>query len=75
MTGGAGFIGSHVADALIARGHDVTILDDLSGGFPENVPAAAVLVRGSVADHALVDRLFTERRFEHVYHLAAYAAR
>jgi UDP-glucose 4-epimerase len=74
VTGGAGFIGSHVADALIARGHDVTILDDLSGGFPENVPAAAVLVRGSVADHALVDRLFTERRFDHVYHLAAYAA-
>ena len=58
MTGGAGFIGSHVADALIARGHDVTILDDLSGGFPENVPAAAAFVRGSVADHALVDRLF-----------------
>jgi len=74
VTGGAGFIGSHVADALIARGHDVAILDDLSGGFPENVPAAAAFVRGSVADHALVDRLFAERRFEHVYHLAAYAA-
>lgn len=74
MTGGAGFIGSHVADALIARGHDVTVLDDLSGGFPENVPAAAAFVRGSIADHVLVDRLFTERRFDHVYHLAAYAA-
>ena len=74
MTGGAGFIGSHVADALIARGHDVTILDDLSGGFPENVPAAAAFVRGSIADHAVVTRLFDERRFEHVYHLAAYAA-
>ena len=74
VTGGAGFIGSHVADALIARGHDVTILDDLSGGFRENVPAAAVFVSGSVVDHALVDRLFAEHRFEHVYHLAAYAA-
>jgi len=74
VTGGAGFIGSHVADALIARGHDVTILDDLSGGFAGNVPAAAALVRGSISDHALVDRLFVERRFEHVYHLAAYAA-
>ena len=74
VTGGAGFIGSHVADALIARGHDVTILDDLSGGFRENVPAAAVFVIGSVVDHALVDRLFAEHRFEHVYHLAAYAA-
>jgi UDP-glucose 4-epimerase len=74
VTGGAGFIGSHVADALIARGHAVTVLDDLSGGFPENIPAAAALVRGSIADHGLVDRLFGERRFEHVYHLAAYAA-
>jgi UDP-glucose 4-epimerase len=74
VTGGAGFIGSHVADALIGRGHGVTILDDLSGGFSGNVPPAAALVRGSVADHALVDRLFAEQRFEHVYHLAAYAA-
>src|SRR3954464_3226432 len=74
VTGGAGFIGSHVADALIARGHDVTILDDLSGGFPENVPAAAVLVRGSIANHTVVDRLLADGRFEHVYHLAAYAA-
>ena len=74
MTGGAGFIGSHVADALIARGHDVTLLDDLTGGFAENVPGAAAFVRGSVTDHALVDGLFEERRFEHVYHLAAYAA-
>jgi UDP-glucose 4-epimerase len=74
VTGGAGFIGSHVADALIGRGHDVTILDDLSGGFEDNVPAGAAFVQGSVVDHALVDRLFEERRFHHVYHLAAYAA-
>jgi UDP-glucose 4-epimerase len=74
VTGGAGFIGSHVADALIARGHDVTILDDLSGGFRENVPAAAVFVDGSVVDDTLVNRLFAEHRFDHVYHLAAYAA-
>src|SRR6266566_5580201 len=67
-------MGTHVAEALSARRHDGTILDELRGGFPANVPAAAALVRGSVADHALVDRLFTERRFEHVYHLAAYAA-
>ena len=74
VTGGAGFIGSHVAEALIARGHDVTILDDLSGGFRENLPASAAFVSGSVVDHVLVDRLFAEHRFAHVYHLAAYAA-
>ncbi len=74
VTGGAGFIGSHVADALLAAGHEVTVLDDLSGGFPENVPAGASPVWGSVTDAALVDRLFAERRFDHVYHLAAYAA-
>lgn len=74
VTGGAGFIGSHVADALIARGHEVTVLDDLSGGFRENIPAAARFVHGSVSDPATVDRVFAGPRFDHVYHLAAYAA-
>ena len=74
VTGGAGFIGSHVADALIRQGCRVTILDDLSGGVRENVPAGATFVHGSVADEALVDRVFDEGRFTHVYHLAAYAA-
>lgn len=74
LTGGAGFIGSHVAHALAARGHEVTVVDDLSGGFIENVPEAASFVRGTITDHTLVDRLFEERRFEFVYHLAAYAA-
>jgi UDP-glucose 4-epimerase len=74
VTGGAGFIGSHVAGALLDRGHDVTVLDDLSGGFLDNIPEGAHFVQGSVTDHALVDRVFAEGRFEHVYHLAAYAA-
>jgi UDP-glucose 4-epimerase len=74
VTGGAGFIGSHVAEALLGRGHEVVVLDDLSGGFGDNVPPPAALVKGSVTDVPLVDRLFTERRFEYVFHLAAYAA-
>jgi len=74
VTGGAGFIGSHVADALLARGHEVTVLDDLSGGFTDNVPPAARLVRASVTDSVAVDRLFDEAAFDYVYHLAAYAA-
>jgi UDP-glucose 4-epimerase len=74
VTGGAGFIGSHVADALIARGHAVTVLDDLSGGYRENVPARATFVQGTITDHAVVDRLFSTTRFDYVFHLAAYAA-
>jgi UDP-glucose 4-epimerase len=74
VTGGAGFIGSHVAEALLARGHAVTVVDDLSGGFQANVPHGADFVAGSLLDHVLIDRLFAERRFDFVYHLAAYAA-
>lgn len=74
VTGGAGFLGSHVAQALLQRGHQVTILDNLSGGFRANVPAAAEFVEGSVTDAALIDRTFESRRFDYVYHLAAYAA-
>ena len=74
VTGGAGFIGSHVADALLARGHQVTVLDDLSGGFIDNVSPQAQFVRGSITDVDLVTRLFETRRFDYVFHLAAYAA-
>ena len=74
VTGGAGFIGSHVVDHLIAMGHQVIVLDDLSGGFVENVNMHAQLVRGSILDHVLVNRLFDDYRFDYVFHLAAYAA-
>ena len=72
VTGAAGFIGSHVCSAMLQKGHRVVALDDLSGGFPENVPPGAVFVRGSVTDSDLVARLFAEHRFEYVFHLAAY---
>jgi UDP-glucose 4-epimerase len=74
VTGGAGFMGSHVCDVLLAMGHDVVVLDDLSGGFEDNVPKGTRLVVGDVADQTAVDRLFREEPFDYIYHLAAYAA-
>ena len=74
VTGGAGFIGSHVAEQLLRRGHEVVVLDDLSGGFTDNVPPGVEFVRGSVNDVDLVDDLFRRKQFAYVYHLAAYAA-
>lgn len=74
ITGGAGFIGSHTAENLIGHGYDVFVLDDLSGGFTDNVPAGARFVQGSIYDSALVDHLFETEKFEYIFHLAAYAA-
>jgi UDP-glucose 4-epimerase len=74
ITGGAGFIGSHVAEQLIGMGNQVVVLDDLSGGYEDNVPPGAKFVRGSILDHALIDSIFSAHKFDYVYHLAAYAA-
>jgi UDP-glucose 4-epimerase len=74
VTGGAGFIGSHVAEYLINMGHKVVVLDDLSGGYEENVPDQAIFVEGSILDHDLIDSLFREHDFDQIYHFAAYAA-
>jgi UDP-glucose 4-epimerase len=75
VTGAAGFLGSHLADHLVEQmGFEVTALDDLSGGFRENVHPKAEFVLGSVTDEKLVKELFRTREFRYVYHLAAYAA-
>src|SRR6478672_1775325 len=75
VTGGAGFIGSHLVDALIERGEEVVILDDLSTGRRENLTTAlergADLVEGDVTDPATVSELVKGRRPGAIFHLAA----
>jgi UDP-glucose 4-epimerase len=75
VTGAAGFIGSHLTRGLAADGRvRVVALDDLSGGFRDNLPPDVAFVEGSVTDTALVARVFQEHRIRYVFHLAAYAA-
>ena len=74
VTGGAGFIGSYVADNLIDQGHNVIILDDLSGGFLRNANDKATFILGTILDTGLLESIFKEYKFDYVYHLAAYAA-
>jgi len=74
VTGGAGFIGAHVSRELLKLGQKVVILDDLSGGFEENIPQNVLFVKGSITDTALLAGLFETHQFDYVYHLAAYAA-
>jgi UDP-glucose 4-epimerase len=74
VTGAAGFIGSHVCEALLAEGHRVIALDDLSGGFRANVPSGVRFEQGSILDAPLLGRIFASQQIDYVYHLAAYAA-
>jgi UDP-glucose 4-epimerase len=74
ITGGAGFIGSHLADHLIARGHSVHILDNLSTGRPENVEHLLEHPRfestiGDILEYTTLEKCIS--RCDHVYHLAA----
>jgi len=74
VTGGAGFIGSHIVHALVARGEEVVVLDNLTGGDRTNVPAQATLVVGDIVHAPTVDELFAAYRPDRVLHLAAFAA-
>ncbi|MGA8027944.1 MAG: NAD-dependent epimerase/dehydratase family protein [Bryobacteraceae bacterium] len=75
VTGAAGFLGAHVVREVAAlRKVSIVALDDLSGGFEENLPPDVHFVKGSVTDTALLEKLFNQYQFKYVYHLAAYAA-
>src|SRR5687768_17567717 len=70
VTGGAGFIGSHVVDAYVERGHEVTILDDLSSGQPENLNPKADFIVADLREADTIDKL-RGRGFDLVNHHAA----
>ena len=72
VTGGCGFIGSHLCDAIVARGDRVRVIDDLSTGFVANLPPGAEFLRGDVCDTALVDA--ATDGVDGVFHLAAIAS-
>ena len=71
ITGGAGFIGSQVADRFVSLGHEVAVLDDLSSGFRKFVPTAARFFKADLSDASAVERCFAEFRPEVVDHHAA----
>lgn len=73
VTGGAGFIGSHVADELIAAGHRVVIVDDLSTGHRENVPAAATFYAADICDAPKMAEIFATEQIEAISHQGARA--
>lgn len=75
VTGAAGFIGAHIVRELQKLGEvSVVALDDLSGGYEENLPPGVEFIKGSITDAELLARLFEKYNFRFVYHLAAYAA-
>ncbi|MFH0952029.1 MAG: NAD-dependent epimerase/dehydratase family protein [Patescibacteria group bacterium] len=70
VTGGAGFIGSHLVDSLIADDHQVSIIDDLSSGLKENINRAAEIFKLDIRDQG-INKIFTKQKPEIVFHLAA----
>ncbi len=71
VTGGAGYVGSHLVLALVDRGDDVVVLDNLRQGHRAAIPAGVRLVEGDIADLALVNRLLGEGGWDGVFHFAA----
>ena len=74
VTGGAGFIGSHLVERLLRDGFAVTVLDNFATGAREHVSREADLVEGDVAERALVDRVVAKGRFDAVFHVAGQAS-
>ncbi|MFI2614513.1 UDP-glucose 4-epimerase GalE [Streptomyces sp. NPDC018584] len=71
ITGGAGYIGAHVARVMAGAGEDVVVLDDISSGVPRRLPADVPLIRGSALDAELLRHVLAEHGVTGVVHLAA----
>ena len=72
ITGGAGYIGSTVSNYLIDRGHNVTIIDDLSTGSISNIPKKAVFFKIDISDTKKLNKIFYKKKFDIVFHFAAF---
>ncbi len=72
VTGGAGYIGSHVVDLLVQEGHAITVLDSLEKGHREAVHPSTTFIQGDFGDAVLLDRIFSQAPFDAVMHFAAY---
>ncbi|HUC01321.1 MAG TPA: NAD-dependent epimerase/dehydratase family protein [Candidatus Paceibacterota bacterium] len=70
ITGGAGFIGSHVADAIIKRGGKVVIVDNLTTGRKENLNPKAIFYKANIADEKKIDEIFKKYKPDYIYHFA-----
>lgn len=71
VTGGAGFIGSHVADELIAKNNRVVVIDNLSTGFERNLNPAAKFIKADITDFEKIEKILKEETPEIIYHFAA----
>ena len=71
VTGGAGYIGSHMVRVLVRAGHDVVVLDDLSSGHEDTIPPGVAFVRGDVRDRPLVTQMLRDRGVAAIFHFAS----
>ena len=72
VTGGAGYIGSHVVDMLVTRGYEVVAFDNLYTGHAEAVHPQAAFIQGDLLDRAAVQQVFAAHRFDGIMHFASH---
>ena len=72
VTGGAGYIGSTVSNYLLDRGHQVTIIDNLSTGSIKNLPKKAIFYKYDISNIKMINKIFLEKKFDIVFHFAAF---